>query len=62
MTTSSDTLAEDDSLLQLVYSLAVLGCGIKWAAIAARVNRMLAQLSGQDVPGGRRREVHCEAP
>jgi hypothetical protein len=56
MTTSSDTLAEDDSLLQLVYPLAVVGFGIKWAAIAARVSRMLAQLSGQDVPGGRHRQ------
>jgi hypothetical protein len=27
-------------------SLAVLGFGIKWAAIVARVSRMLAQLSG----------------
>jgi hypothetical protein len=49
-------LAEDDILLQLFYSLAVLGFGIKWAAIAARVSRMLAQLSGQDVPGRRHRE------
>ena len=49
-------MAEDDSLLQFVYPMAVVGFGIKWTAIAARVSRMLAQLSGQVVPGRSHRE------
>ena len=53
MTTSSDTLAEDDILLQLVHLWLYFGLCIKWAAIAARVSRMLAELLGQDVPEGR---------